>query len=161
MVAASGHRLTEDHRVWPWEPILAGAVLVLIAPVALGLAISWLRRNDRARGLARRITRIDPAPTAWDFAFRGSGPFFVRLKLRGGDRIGGEFGEGSFASGYPEAQDLFLERGWTLDETGEFVGPAPGSEGLLISRDEIEVIELWSPLAERRGDGEEREISKR
>src|SRR5712691_3272139 len=115
------HEVADRRSIWPWEPILVAVVAVLAAPIVLGILLSRLRRAPFARRLVRQVTRIDPAPRAWDFAFRRQGPFFVRLKLRSGERMGGEFAEHSFASGYPESRDLFLERAWKLDEDGGFV----------------------------------------
>ena len=97
----------------------------------------------------------DPAPTAWDFAFRDQGPFFIRARLRNGERTGGEFGARSFASGYPDTQDIFLERAWHLDAEGRFMSPSPASKGMLVARSDVEVIEfLKATQAELKGNGQ-------
>ena len=146
----------EDHRLWVWELVLAGAALVLAVPVALGLLLAWLRRAGWTKTLMSRLTRLDPAPSAWDFAFRDGGPYFVRLEFRNGERVGGVFAAGSFASAYPGPQDLFLEAVWLLDEEGTFVEPIPGSRGLVIARSELRAIELVAPQEgeSRYGEGD-------
>jgi hypothetical protein len=93
-----GRRLAAGRHLWPWEPIIGAALIIFVAPVALASLIAALRRPGRIRELIRRFTRIHPALTAWDFALAGEGPFFVRLKLQRGERIGGVFGNRSFAS---------------------------------------------------------------
>ena len=81
---------------------------------------------------------------------------FESLPLKPGDeRIGGEFGARSFASGYPDTQDIFLERAWHLDAEGRFVSSSPASKGMLVARSDVEVIEfLKATQAELKGNGQ-------
>jgi hypothetical protein len=139
--------------------ILGGIVVILLAPLLLGLGIVLLRRADWARKAMTRVTRIHPAPTAWDFAFMREAPLFVRVKLQEGERIGGVFGSGSFASAYPESQDLFLEQVWRLDDEGVFVEAEPDSRGILISRDQIETLELLG--ARHGGEAADGQVGER
>jgi hypothetical protein len=138
--------------LWVWEPILAAITLILIAPPSLALLIVRLRRSDRFRKVVRRLSPIHPAPTAWDFAFSTGGPFFVRVRLSSGERLGGFFGERSFATGYPEPPDLFLEEAWHLTEDGAPVQPIPGSRGVLVKHDVVELLEFLEVSI----DGEDR-----
>lgn len=133
------------------EIILGGTVLVFVAPVGLAL-LMLLARRRLAGPVMRRLTRIHPQPTPWDFAFREGGPFFVRMELRDGRLIGGFFGDGSVASSYPEAEDLFLEEAWGLASDGSFDEAVPGSVGMLVSREEIKVLELLSAAWEDEED---------
>lgn len=77
----------------------------------------------------------------------------MRIRLKSGFWVGGFYGTGSFASSYPESQDLYLEQAWSLDESGSFSEPIEGSAGLLISRDQMEMLELIeiAPSEEGRG----------
>jgi hypothetical protein len=79
---------------------------------------------------------------------------FVRLKLRNGERIGGVFGDLSFASAYPQEQDLFLEEVWSLDEEGGSVEATADSRGILVLRDQIETLEFLAPPGTEGADGE-------
>jgi len=85
----------------------------------------------------------------------GERPFFVRIKLRDGERVGGVFGEDSFATaytsyaaGYPEEQDLYLAESVEVDpDTGEFVldrddTPVPRDSGILVRWSEVEYLEF-------------------
>jgi hypothetical protein len=138
--------------LWVWEPILAAITLILIAPPILALLIVRLRRSDRFRRFVRRLSPIHPAPTAWDYAFSAGGPIFVRVKLSSGERLGGFFGQRSFAAGYPERQDLFLEQAWRLTDDGTPQQPIPGSRGVLVRHDLVELLELLEVSV----DGEDR-----
>jgi hypothetical protein len=137
-----GHLVVRRGRLWPWEPIIGGAFLIFLAPAVLALVVSWVRMSERQQKLLRPLTRINAAPSAWDFAFAPGGPYFVRLKLKSGERLGGVFGEESVADRYPEKQHVFLEEAWRLDEQGQFVSPIPGSRGILFPEAEIELVEF-------------------
>jgi hypothetical protein len=100
----------------------------------------------------RHVTTIDPTPRAWDFAFKQGGPFYVRVKLRDGERLGVFFGEYSFASAYPEPEDLFLEEAWRLGDDGSFLEPIAGTAGLLIPLMSVDLVELLQP-EEASGNG--------
>jgi hypothetical protein len=134
---AAGHR-----PVWPFEPVIGFALLVFVAPVVLGLGWTQIRRNEWARSIARRLTPIDPSPTPWDYVFARDQALMIRLKLRGGELIGGYFGPDSTASFYPEQQDIYVEQVWQLGGDGTFLQPLVGSRGILVRRDDVEVAEL-------------------
>lgn len=142
-----GHR-THETNIWPWEAILAAIALLLVVPVALGVLVAQLRRSRMVRLGLRHLTRIHPAPTAWDFAFGLEGPFFVRGRLKSGEHVGGEFGDRSFATAYPEGRDVYLERAWVLDDQGEFVEPVEDSQGVLLAWEDLEFVELLGPADE-------------
>ena len=105
--------------------------------------MAQFRWSEPRNALLRRFTVVDPAPTSWDYAFTGGGPYFVRARLRDGERVGGFFGDGSFASSYPEVQDLYLEEAWRLTPDGAFVERLSGSRGLLLRRETVELLELF------------------
>jgi hypothetical protein len=71
-----------------------------------------------------------------------AGPLLCPAKLRTGERIGGLFASSSFASAYPEPQDIYLEQAWQLTEDGTLDEPVPGSRGLLLRQDDVEVLEF-------------------
>ena len=148
-----GRRIWHSGTVPSWDLILGAFLIIFIAPVLLGGIISLLRESEQAKALLWRFTTIDPTPTAWDFAFKGGGLYLVRVKLKDGERVGGFFGPDSFASAYPERQELFLEEAWRLDAEGEFISPIPGSDGLMVHAEEVEIIELVAASIEGEEDG--------
>jgi hypothetical protein len=137
-----GRRLDALETVSPWEPIVGGVVLIFLAPLLLALVAALLGRSSKAKWLLGLVATIDPTPRAWDFAFKAERPFFVRIKLRDGERVGGVFGEDSFAAAYPEPQDVFLEEVWRLSRDGSFVEPLEGTAGLLVPGTSIDLVEL-------------------
>lgn len=124
--------------------------VVFLTPILVGLAFTWLRRHEFVKFLIRRLSPIPSAPTSWDFLFVQRRTDFIRLRLKDGTLIGGWFGQGSFASSYPEPQDLYLEQAWRLDPEGSFVEPVANTHGILIRQDTVSVVEFIS--AENRED---------
>jgi hypothetical protein len=141
-LVAIGGRILESRPVSPWELIFGGFVVLFIAPLFLALVAAILGMSSRAKWLLGLVATIDPTPRAWDFAFKGERPFFCRIKLRDGELVGGVFGDDSFATAYPEPQDVFLEEVWRLREDGSFVEPLEGTAGLLVSGTSIDFVEF-------------------
>jgi hypothetical protein len=139
-----GQRVANEVTVSPWEMLLGAVMLMFLLPVACGFGMAQFRWSESRNALLRRFTAVDPTPTSWDFIFTAGGPYFVRARLRSGERVGGFFGDNSVASSYPEAQDLYLEEAWRLAGDGTFLDPLPGTRGLLLTHDDLELIELFS-----------------
>lgn len=143
--------------VFPWWVYLCLIGYVSV-PIVLGtLAGRAVRSRDpRWKGVGRLIGGKTPAPRAWDFVFSSSPGATVRLRLKeGGTWIGGQFGEASYAAGYPEEpQDLYLEATYAmLQSDGSFVQDEEGDfvelgSGLLIRWDEVHFLEVF-PLEEQ------------
>jgi hypothetical protein len=125
-----------------WDVLVLGLLLFVAVPALLAFLGAKLRTSVRVQGHLRKITNIHPAPTAWDFAFSPFRTGFVRAELKDGRVVGGRFAGSSFAAAYPEPQDIFLEEAWRLGADGSFVEPVDGSQGLLIRRDRIDVVEF-------------------
>lgn len=127
---------------WIWELVIAGIVLLLVMPVVLAFVLATWRRSKRIQTSMKRLTSIDPSPTAWDYAFSKGRTLFVRAWLKDGGLVGGFLGADSYASSYPQEPNLFLEEQWKLDENGTFLEPLDDSAGLIILSGTIEVVEL-------------------
>ncbi|MDQ4025091.1 MAG: DUF6338 family protein [Actinomycetota bacterium] len=123
---------------------LVGAYVA--APLVAGALVG--RGTAAGRSWALRLTGPRPAPRSWDYFFAGEPEGWMRLRLKSGIWIGGVFeGSGSYAAGYPEAQDLLLSEMVEVDPaTGEFIleAGAPILKGtrLLIRWEEIEFLEF-------------------
>jgi len=92
--------------------------------------IEWL--GFRA---ALRIT------TAWDFKLSKTGPIWINVQLKNGDRIYGLFGPSSFAGDATPAADLYLERTLKFSDDGQSFRDSP-NEGIWIASDQIAAIEF-------------------
>ena len=66
------------------------------------------------------------------------------IHLNNGRMIGGLYGTDSFASSYPEKEDIYLQEIWKIDTEGNFIEKITGSKGLLINHDVIEYVELFN-----------------
>lgn len=148
-----GTQVAEHRTVSSVELWAAGVVFVFVAPLALGITLGLARTSGLAEGLRerlRRVSPVDPTPTAWDYALQQETRFFVRIRLKNGERVGGYYGERSYASSYPEPHEIFLESAWRLDDDGTFIEPIEGSRGLLVSQSEVEVLELMDAGTKER-----------
>lgn len=135
----------------PLWAVEAAAVAYVALPTAAGLAVGRGKRNGKP--WAAVLVGDSPEPRAWDFLWSAAPTGLVRARLKSGAWVGGHFsaddqGRRSYASGYPEAGDLYLARRAELDpDTGRFVSDSNGDAvllptGLLVRWDEIEVLDI-------------------
>lgn len=126
--------LAADHPNW----FIAFCVgLLFVAPTVSSLIFYRLRR-------ARWVGRWLPHPVGkpWDFVFARRESFYVIIKLKSGQRIGGFYGGESFSSSAPCEEQIFIETVWDVDEDQGFVQKHVRSRGMLISGANIETIEF-------------------
>jgi uncharacterized protein DUF6338 len=131
--------------------LLVVPVAYVAIPFAVGTAAGRAVQSERtwAQPFARAMAGKDPAPRAWDSLFASKPSGTVRIRLKGGDWIGGAFGAESYAAGYPEnPQDLLLERAYQLKDDGSFVQDDAGrfvevGSRLLVGWDEMCFIEFF------------------
>jgi hypothetical protein len=117
------------------HPVLAYIVIFLVFPVLWPLLFYLL---SRIRPIKTRLT-----PSAWDHYFNRHTACFVLLRFKNGGLAGGFYGNRSFASSYPEKENLYMEEQWVLDEEGSFIEKKRNTDGFLVSFSEIESIELF------------------
>jgi hypothetical protein len=79
--------------------------------------------------------------TAWDFKLSKTGPVWVNVQLKSGDRIYGLFGSSSFAGDATPAADLYLERTLKFAEDSQSFQDSQ-NEGIWIASDRIATIEF-------------------
>ena len=87
---------------------------------------------------------ISLIPKSWDYFFSKNECCFMLIHLNNGGMIGGLYGTDSFASSYPEKEDIYLQEIWKIDTEGNFLEKITGSKGLLVNHDVIEYIELFN-----------------
>ena len=100
-----------------------------------------LKRILNSTFLKKKIISI--IPKSWDYFFSRKECCFMLIHLNNGRIIGGLYGPDSFASSYPEKEDLYLQEVWKVDEEGNFIEKISGSKGVLVHYDVIEYIELF------------------
>jgi hypothetical protein len=126
-----------------------GALLLLFVVPAAVAALDGVRR---ARGWTPFGGAYDPTPRAWDFAFGGLGPCFVRVLTDDGRWIGGWFGLESFATGWPEPRELFVQSAYQMSAEGMFLRLVEGTTGIYIRCDDARLVEFVASSADT-GDG--------
>jgi hypothetical protein len=142
-----------------WWPILLAYVAI---PYALGALTANTRKWTKRSCWAKRATKAvvgwftdqAPEPRAWDMTFsRPELTGWIRIKLNDGTWRAGPWNRRpgtrypSYASGYPEPQELYLSDQAVINESGEFETDETGEPeltgwSLLIRWDEITVLEL-------------------
>jgi len=137
------------------EPVWSAFYLfgiIFLSPALLGLVTGYFYQErfvSRFLGWLGFRT-IDSTPTAWDWHFSRAKPYWVVVTLKNGSEVYGLFGSRSFAGDDPARRDLYVEAVFEPVESGEWA-PVEDSGGMLISPDEIAVIE-FRRLAEEHYD---------
>jgi hypothetical protein len=137
-----------------WK-LLVAACLYVFTPLLAGTGAAAIERRRSLGGLWRTAARFvngrDPAPRAWDFLFAPRPGGVIRAHLKSKDWVGGLFGAGSYAAGYPEEpQDIFIESAFQMTEAGEFVYENDQhvelGSSLLVRWEELEFLEFLPAL---------------
>jgi vacuolar-type H+-ATPase subunit I/STV1 len=120
-------------------------IILFIAPIIWPLIWIKIVKSKRLKGKI-----VYPTPKAWDFFFGLGKPCFMLIHLHTGKMIGGLYYLDSYSSSYPQQKDLYLKEVWNITEKGEFLNKIEATEGLLISYDVIEYIELFNPYPDNK-----------
>ncbi|QDB79219.1 hypothetical protein FE251_07420 [Georgenia wutianyii] len=131
---------------------LAFLLLVVLVPWAAARAAVYLRTSRWFAELSATLTsrlRLrrswNPTPSAWDYAFATVRPGWVRVRLSDGSWAGGWFGYDSFATSFPEPQELYLEVGYVMSEEGTFTAEVSAPEGVIIRCQDALVVDFIPP----------------
>ena len=127
----------------PWMAALTWFFILLVSPVAFGVANGLLSQRAMVRRLLARygIYTVHPVPTAWDFVFGHSTGSWVLITLADGSTVGGVFSARSFASSDAAERDLFLEQLYKVEDDGPWQ-PVPMNRGVWIRGEVIRTIEF-------------------
>ena len=127
----------------------AATALVTIVLIPALVALAEYRLAHRGRH-----ARFTDAPTAWDGLFRDLPECLIRVRLKSGIWVGGWYSTSSWAASYPNANDLYLEKQYSMSSVGLFGAPLDGSGGVYISGADIEVLEIINPGQSDEEDGD-------
>lgn len=117
------------------RPRLVGVlviVLVVVAPVILAGAVTWILSRD---WITTRLDRLpfSPTPSAWDHIAPERFNCFVRVRTADGKWVGGYIDdESTFFSTYPEPRDLFIPEQWEMGDDGSFISQMEDSLGVYV-----------------------------
>lgn len=118
-------------------------LITLAGALALAIVISIVEQNCIINRLLSKLKvhSIHPIPTAWDYCFSKQTESFIIVTLTDGTQLFGWFSGDSFASSDADERDLFIEKGYKIDEDGKWFLDEE-STGIYIPKDEIKYIEL-------------------
>lgn len=122
---------------------LYGAVVLVVAPAVLGVALNaWLRRAERGGTLKRRhaLAGARDARDSFDFIFgklEREGRYVLVRRKNVDQLIAGTFGTGSWAGKAPETHDIYLEEVRSVSEDGAVGPPLAPRHGVWIAADEL------------------------
>ncbi len=108
-----------NYPVWTAGFVFA---IIFVSPIGLGLLSGKLLQNNTVgRFLGRFGFRtISTIPTAWDWHFSRSKPYWTLVRLKDGSRVYGLFGLRSFAGDDSDERDLYLEVQFRPTDTGDW-----------------------------------------
>ena len=121
-----------------WLEIIAYLGVFIVIPALSAILFKMLLYSPFLKGKI-----IHPSPKAWDYFFGLREPCFMLIHLKSKNTIGGLFKDSSFASSFPESEDIYLEEIWKINEKGEFIEKLPQTAGMLVNIQNIEYIELY------------------
>jgi len=125
---------------------LALLAYLFVIPSLLALTIYYVKSWRWVHRLFGRIgIRVtDPAPTAWDHFFRDGLGCYIVFHLTSKEVIGAACGAESFATAYPDIQEIYVEQLWVIDpETRRFIKPVANTKGAIIKLDDCDYIEMF------------------
>lgn len=135
------------HTNHPGLAVLFGIGAGIITPAAL--AVLW-HKTRTSIWVARQLKRIGlaldyPTKNGWDRYFSRGEFCFVRCHLKDGSRVGGYYGDKSYAATFPQPADVYIEKTWLLDDSGEFVREMEGTAGMVVRAADCHFIEFLAP----------------
>ncbi len=119
--------------------ITAAILLLFVTPILWPLVLRWIFKS---KAVAQRIQI--PYPTAWDAFFDQREPAFLLVHLTNGRLLGGYWGTNSYAGSFPNDGDIYLEAVYSVDKSGKFGQPIPGTRGVLLRSDQYTYIEMFA-----------------
>ena len=146
-----------------------GALLLAAIPAGAGTLLgglyatrterngwSWVRRRLSVSAETRMLNVLlgrTPAPRAWDNLFSERPSVYLRIRLDSGAWLAGRFADASYAGGFPNDADLYLEEGWEIDAVTGDLGESGTGFPIYIPANTIKWIEVI-PVAGSEEDGD-------
>ena len=110
--------------------------------VLLPAVIAYIMAHQGYTYREKKSDMLMPQETAWDYVFSKGECYYVKIHLKSGEVIYGEYAGKSFTSAYPQMAQIYIEKQILLDkETGQ-PGRVDSSAGIWISETDISWIEF-------------------
>jgi hypothetical protein len=120
--------------------------VLFLYPVVIAFVLSKIWMADWIQSLMEHfgLSKVQRTPTSWDWFFltekQGS---WIVAELDDGTRIGGEFGEGSFASLSPHSKDIYIESIYDVDVDHNFGQEIPDNIGAVVNGEKITKLAFY------------------
>lgn len=129
--------------------ILFYVAVLLLGPVLWPLLWFKLRTTE----FVQKIFPTHPTGKPWDWLFQQKKAYWVVVHFKDGRKAGGLYSNKSFASSAPEAEQIYLEKAYLINDDGILERPLTGTAGVLIVG-EIASVELFHIDGESNGERE-------
>ncbi|MCO7238980.1 DUF6338 family protein [Aeromicrobium sp. CnD17-E] len=138
--AARGEGLVVEHpRVGALLALAGGIAIPSVLALLPAPTWGWL---DMLRSKLPDVTRYDFTPTAWDKAFQSAEECFIRVLTNDDRWIAGYYGSSSYATSYPEPQQLFLEKAYQVSADGTIGDEIEGTRGVIVDCAAIQLLQI-------------------
>jgi hypothetical protein len=123
---------------------LLGIGILVVAPILAAILFGNLLRWERFVAWVEKWfgLRVRLTPKAWDFVWEQDRRFYAIVTFTDGSRVGGGWANNSWASGFPNDEDIYFEVVYSVTEEGRLGTVVPHTAGLLLKRADIQSIEL-------------------
>jgi hypothetical protein len=81
---------------------------------------------------------------AWEHVLGKNKPYYIIFHLKSGQKLGGLYSGESFASSFPQAQEIYVQELYHVTEQGKFGDKVERTEGAIIRFDECSFIEFFT-----------------
>ena len=129
------YNLYQSNLIFPVLSIIILVICPILWPILYIYILRWKK-------LSKHI--IHPIRRPWDWFFNQKQPVWVIVTLTDGRKIGGAFFNKSFASSFPQPEQIYLEEVWELDQQNKFVKLISGSKGVIILNKDMSTIEFFT-----------------
>ena len=117
---------------------------ILIVAVLFIFPTIWALVFIKLRKLKFFLKRIPhPISKPWDYVFGKREVYWVIIYLTDGTKFGGMYDTQSFASSYPEEEQIYIQKVWEIGENNKFLAPINRSKGVLVSKKDIKAVEFF------------------
>ena len=112
--------------------------IIFIAPIIWPILYVRLTKSKRLRKYI-----LSPIKSPWDYYFEKGKSAWVIVNLKSGEKIGGVYSCNSFASAFPQNNQIYLEELWVIDGQGKFLKKKERTNGTIIFCNDIKSIEFY------------------
>ena len=124
-----------NHIIWY---LVLMIVIMFLCPIVWAVLIVYLSKSRFFRKFA-----LSSLKSPWDYFFDKRKSCWVIINLNNNERIGGVYSNDSFASAYPQKEQLYLEELWDLDADGNFMRKKHRTKGIIVLTKDIKSVEFY------------------